>query len=367
MKRLAALTAAALAICAPGAAQAASAEAAPSYREIKEWILACDNTATCVAKFVHDDLGTAKTLPDDAVQGYLSIEREAGPDGELTVTAESMSDDSDAAFDPSKMSLDGKPLTAVWGKDKDDNAVLEGDAARQLIRVIGDGGVLTFTNDGKPQLVSLSGLKAVLLAMDEAQGRLGNETALARAGSAPASAVPPAPPLPVVWMAAMKGDLPDAAGFAAKVRRAQAATLKAHACDAELAGEDNAYPLNDREALVVLGCSMAAYQGSMLVYRAPRAAPAKAQLLVLPRAPTLKANEAEPKGEYTEGEWEADTATFTESAKGRGLADCGVSTSWTFDGEAFHLSGFLRQERCGGPAGDWPTLYRSEVKPRPRE
>jgi hypothetical protein len=364
MQRLNAVGAA-VALSAPllfGAATPAAA-ADPSYREIKDWILACDNGGTCQAKFVLDDMAPTGALPDNASQGYLAISREAGPDGKLIVATQSMADVEHAAFDGAKMDVDGKPLTAAWGTDADGNMVLSGDAARALLAAVADGKVLTFPNNGAPQMISLVGLKAVLLAMDDAQGRVGTVTALARAGDKPASAVPAAPELPEVISAPATGELSGAEAVAAAVRAAQNTTLKAHECDAD-ASQDLAYALNDREALVLLYCRMAAYQGSVLLYRAPRAAPAKAVIVRLPLQPTLKPEDADTQGEYVEGAWDEKTATFTEAAKGRGLADCGLSTDWVFDGQDFHIASFTRQERCGGPPGDWPSLYRSTVKPK---
>jgi hypothetical protein len=71
------------------------------------------------------------------------------------------------------------------------------------------------------------------------------------------------------------------------------------------------------------------------------------------------------QGFHTEVEWDAEHATVFEAAKGRGLADCGSSTSWVFDGTDFRLAEASRMNRCaGGPPGDWPTVYRSKVEVR---
>ncbi|HMM25034.1 MAG TPA: DUF1176 domain-containing protein, partial [Pseudoxanthomonas mexicana] len=47
-------------------------------------------------------------------------------------------------------------------------------------------------------------------------------------------------------------------------------------------------------------------------------------------------------------------------AKGRGLADCGESATWAFDGRDFRLQRYHRLGWCrGGHPGDWPTLWRT--------
>jgi Protein of unknown function (DUF1176) len=342
-------------LIAAGIAYAPVQGAAPEYREIKDWVLTCDNTHSCLAKYVAADYGVADG------GGYLSLERGPGPNAGLTVTVETV--EGDTAPDPTTLHLDGHSLPGfAWKIDlKAQAATLAGDAALRFARAIRDGGKLSFSDDKDAPFVSLSGMKAALLAMDENQGRLGGETALIRTGPKPASAVPAAKPAPVVYAAPARGPLIAAAAFAAQVRRARADTLGTHDCDASQASQDEARPLDAANALVVLGCQEAAYQGSVLIFIAPRNAPAKARQLILPLEPPLSARDTSTEGEYTEGEWDPKTATFSQSAKGRGIADCGESTVWTFDGKEFVLSTYNAQLRCGGPPGDWPTLYRTRT------
>ncbi len=70
----------------------------------------------------------------------------------------------------------------------------------------------------------------------------------------------------------------------------------------------------------------------------------------------------ESRGEYGSADYDPATATFSTSAKGRGIADCGESASWVFDGKDFHLAEATWQDRCGGgSAGDWPVIWRSRT------
>ncbi len=340
-------------IAAPAAADGLGAP--PVYREIKDWVLACDNTRVCFAKYDAADEGAASG-------GYLSITRYPGPGGALVVSLEA--DEDGAAPDPRSLKLDGRSLgaNAVWDA-KAQTATPNGDAALGFLRAIADGKVLSYSNGQGTPNVSLSGMKAVLLAMDEDQGRLDGQTALARPGAKPASAVLAALPVPVVYAKPAAPPLAGGPALAARVRRAQAAVLARHDCDPDLARSDEADPLSDHEALVILGCVSGAYQTSVMIFRAPRAAPEKSSLIVLPLQPTLTAADSPPedRGEYVaEGGWDRKSATFTESAKGRGLADCGQSTAWVFDGAQFHVASFSRLDRCGGgPPGDWSTVYRT--------
>jgi hypothetical protein len=331
--------------------------AQPAYREIKDWVLACDNTHACFAKYDAADDGPGGG-------GYLSVAREAGPAGALVVTLEGDQENS-VLPGPGGPRLDGRPLAGyAWAKDaKAGTWTLKGDAALRFVRAIGNGSKLTYSAAKAAPYVSLSGMKAALLAMDENQGRLGGVTALARAGPQPASAAPAAPLLPVVYARPVKDDLPNAAAFAAAVRKAAAKVLDDHACDADQASRDEAHALDAANAIVILGCMEAAYQGSLLAFEAPRNAPGKARQLFMPLEPRLDSKDStNSDGEYTEGAWDPKTAAFTQSAKGRGVADCGSSTTWTWNGQAFQLSDYNALARCGGgPPGDWPTIYRTRV------
>lgn len=207
--------------------------------------------------------------------------------------------------------------------------------------------------------LSLRGLAAVLLAMDEAQARIGNASALMRPGPAPASATPPPVRPPRVRVAPPAPPLTNATALVAAMRRLHAKAFAAHGCDRDPDGEDAAYPLTTSDAIVVLGCGRFAYQASVLVFRTPRDRSAAATLVKLPNPPAARAADSESAGEYVEGSYDPATQIFSEMSKGRGMADCGSATEWTFDGTAFRVSAFRWQDRCAGTPGDWPILYRT--------
>jgi hypothetical protein len=347
---------------AAGAATAAPAPgllgAPPVYLEVKDWVLACDNTRVCFAKYDVADAGG----------GYLSLARDAGPAGNLVVSLEATEDG--AVPNPRTLTLDGQALPAnpAWKIDANaQTATLDGAAALAFVHAIAGGKTLAYSDGQTTTTVSLNGMTAALLAMDQDQGRLDGVTALARPGPKPASAVPAALPVPILHPAPAKTPLAGAAAFASEVRKTKGNLLRQHDCDDGMTRDDKAAALNDADAIVLLGCVQGAYQASVMTFRAPRAAPQRAVQLIMPIQPTMKASDFPPGsgGEYVaEDGWDAKTATFVESDKGRGMADCGQSTEWVFDGAAFHVDSFSRLDRCGGgPPGDWPTIYRTTISP----
>jgi len=339
----------------PGAAYTKPGEGQPVYREIGDWIVGCDNTRDCVAKLVPDD-DTAASGAYDATVAFV-ISRAAGPTGEidLELTAET-------PFDPHDVSIAGGPLTVGLGWQRDDDgktARLTGVSAVRFLRAIRNARALTLSRNRDARAVSLRGLAGVLLTIDDLQGRIGNTSALARPGPLSAAKTPPAIAAPAEKRAPPARPLANAGDLARRVRASQTAVLKAHECDPDTASDDTADPLNEREAIVLIGCGRFAYQGSVLAFIVPRDAPARGRLLILSKMLPVRANLGED-GEYIGGSFDLGTVTLSALAKGRALADCGSSADWTYDGTAFRLSALSMQQRCGGrDDDDWPVLYRT--------
>ena len=135
----------------------------PVYREIGEWLVACDNTRQCVAKYVlgdHD--GDTSAFNEDA---GLTISREAGPSGDILVEVTSGS-----KFDPGTIRVDGMALVGRFTWDSDDEgrgASIDGDAAMAFVRRLRDASAASWSGSGHASTISLRGLAAVLVAMDE--------------------------------------------------------------------------------------------------------------------------------------------------------------------------------------------------------
>lgn len=329
---------------------------APRYREIGDWILGCDNTRRCVARYVPN---TADGVPGgDSDLFSMMIVREEGPLG-LQVRLTGF-----GSFDTSDMLIDGRAApNAAWvdGDDHRDTMVHDEEAFR-FLRGIVNGRELTFPSRTLRQRVSLQGLTAVLLAMDEAQGRLGDQSAFVRTGPKPFGSAPRALAPPV--MAVRKStELPAGDALAAAVRRGQTALLELHACDLTTGTGDEAHLLRDGQAVVLIGCGRFAYQTSSLAFTVDPRDSGTARLLILPQPPLVPAPDSvDALGEYVSLAFDRKRSTLTEFSKGRGMADCGSLTEWAFDGTIFRLSAFAWQQRCGGEPEQWLTLYRSDLK-----
>jgi hypothetical protein len=296
----------------------------------------------------------------------MTVHRAAGPAGKLSVTFDTEKSVADLG-----VLLDGKPFDLDWHRqigtpkaDDDPSVTFADRTAYEILRGIRNGKLLSFgaAGDTDAPAISLDGLAGVLLLMDDVQGRIGTETALARVGPAPAATVPPEPPLPAspkppTAPAKLSDD--KAKALVATIRASPSLMTPAD-CDADIAdADDQAYPLTTDTALVLIDCLHGAYQSSSVAFLAPIDHSEKASRLTL--AVPL---EKDPVDYVTEGNYDPDTGTLTMAAKGRGLADCGMSATWVFDGARFQLTDLARQDRCGGEPGDWPTLWRSVGVPK---
>ena len=329
----------------------------PRYLEVGDWLVACDNTRKCIAKYVPADRD-GDTNPYDEDAG-LTISRKAGPSGAVSVDATS-----GRRFDPATIHVDAAAAdrSLRWkAYDEGRGARIDGAAAVALVRGMRNAETVSWSDSQHRIVVSLRGLAAVLVAMDEAQGRIGNVDALGRPGPRSASTAPAAVAPPIVRRGPKLQPMATSTTLVATLRRTQAAVLKSHGCDQEAGTDDSADRLDGHRAIVLLGCGRFAYQTSVLAFLVPLNRPEAAKLLILPTPMSPAAPDPDAIGEYVGGGYDANTRVFSTYAKGRGMADCGESAEWTWDGVAFRLTAHSLQQRCGGGPGNWPTLFRTRA------
>jgi hypothetical protein len=337
-----------------GAAAAALPTQPPAsvYRQIKDWTLVCDNTRYCEAKgLVEGDHAT------------MRIEREAGPATHINLVIDALGE-----LRPDALRVDDKPTALQkidWNRSgrpdlSETQLSVSHQEARRALAALLEGNKLALGASAQDAGISLIGLKAILLAMDELQGRLDTPGALIRSGPLAESRV--APPLALPYLPA-RPILPLAApqGFVAAVREARKDAVAAACTPALDKPKDEARALSTKEMLVFLECRRGAYQSEYLVYRVAREDPKQVAPLILPIAAGIAQTFEET---LSQPEWDLESGTLTVGAKGRGVADCGYWAKWRFDGEGFALAEYHEQRICAGRPWDWPALYRSKASKR---
>jgi hypothetical protein len=224
-----------------------------------------------------------------------------------------------------------------------------------------DSAIVFVAGDRRWQL-SDRGASAVLLKMDEFQGRLGTAGALVRKGTNDEASVRPPLPAPVVVVptrpVTAAADLALADDPA--LRRAVLATTNDEDCAAQFAGADEARDDDEGDwglerltadtLLVWATCWTAAYNTGSGYW-------------VVGDKPPYRATLVTTKGsEYANGE-------ISAAQKGRGLGDCWSSDTWSWDGKAFVHTASATTGQCklvaAGGAWELPTIVTTVEPSKP--
>lgn len=308
-------------------------------KTFQDWIAACDNGLSCV--------GIGLQSQEDG-EAYAVLRRAAGPTATPSLSLHLILPDGSHAKEVTVTGTGGAGFGPRTYPASSEESVLgvrvpEADLA-PLTAVIRDGSSLTLTAGGSTETISLRGAAAALLAIDDAQGRVGTVTALARPGTGPASSVPAGPALPRSEGKALRslGPVPP--------RPAAIKVTDDPSCQAI---DDIAIDLGG--GMSVRGvCDYAAAYNTGFRFWLVNGKSAKPLSFQIPGIemddPAVLANPSVAK----------DGHTLEAYDLGRGLGDCGDRQSWAWTGSAFVLTAYASMDPCAGVMPeDWPVLYRS--------
>lgn len=318
-----------------------------------DWELACDNTGTCrAAGYQPGDSGpavsvllTRKAGPGQPVRGQVQL-GEPADDAARAKTAPALQ---------LAIHIDGKKAGVLsTGAEPAD---LPQRAVSALLAALPRAAVIEFSAGRQRWQLSDKGSAAVLLKMDDFQGRVGTRGALVQAGSASEERVPKALATPVVtavrWAKAVPGKILLAEQQAEPLRKALRATLGERDYCPELTDGDeeplSVRRLDARRLLVATRCGTGAYNISDGYWVVDDTAGVKPVLVT------------------TSGS-EIDEPHIVESHKGRGIGDCRTSATWTWDGVRFvqtsmSSTGMCRMVAAGG-AWELPRIVSDVRGPR---
>ncbi|MEJ8835982.1 DUF1176 domain-containing protein [Ramlibacter sp. AN1133] len=310
----------------------------------KDWELACDNTRTCRA---------AGYQPDEAPPAVsVLLTREAGPARPLSAqVAIGTYDDSKATAMPAQVevTIGGRSFGAIALKADDGTGTLNATQVAALLQGLLRSDDIAFVAQRERWRLSSDGAAAVLLRMDDVQGRLGTTGALVRKGGNGEQGVLPPVARPVVRTAAISGAAPREALAIAVLRSLRKAPddcpdLK------EPSEAPRAWRLDAHRVLVSARCWLAAYNFGYGFWVANDKPPYRAVAVT-----------------YNGTEFEPERSRILSMQKGRGLGDCFAMEHWVWDGARFvhteeATTGMCRLVAAGGP---WmlPTLVSEVVPP----
>lgn len=324
-----------------GAGVASAADQQGTQFEHKDWQLACDNTGTC----------RAAGYQEDGVQPAVSmlLVRSAGAHQALTGQIRLGSyDESDSAMADGVAELAIKVNGRAVGKAVFDGSadayMLPRSVMPALLAALQQSSSVTFWSGNKAWKLSSAGASAVLLKMDDVQGRLGTVGAIVRKGSKrEESVVPPtAPPLVVAApVSPASGQAVLNAAQRSALWKALQRVTSADDCAALHGGgaggqaaELDVQRLSGTRLIASMVCQTGAYNQSSTFWLV-NAAP--------PYAPVVAVDHA---SDYADGE-------ISSSQKGRGLGDCWTADTWIWDGVRFvptlhATTGMCRLVAAGG-------------------
>ncbi|WP_295574126.1 DUF1176 domain-containing protein [Stenotrophomonas maltophilia] len=311
-----------------------------------DWTLACDNTRTCRAAGYQQDEG-------DAPPVSVLLTRAAGPGQRVDAQLLLGQYDEQSPRPPAQaqLQINGKDLGRL--QLQDGGATLSAAQTDALLAALTRSSRIEVIGNGQQRwTLSDRGASAVLLKMDEFQGRLGTTGALIRKGSTSEGKVLPALPVPVVVLAKL-----------APTRAGDAALEKSSALRAALR---SATPGDDCSAISAEGDPMISEPQELTVTRL-----SKDKVLVSTLCWRAAYNEgygfwvANDKAPFqpvlvTTSGTDNDGSTISAWQKGRGLGDCGWTADWGWDGKRFvqtseATSGLCRMVTAGG-AWEMPTI-----------
>jgi len=300
-----------------------------------DWELACDNTRTCRAAGYHSD------ADDDGHRLSVLLTRKAGPDEPVTGQLMIAQTDQVPILDspPPVLELALRINEKTVGQVTVPKSSLVIDLTpRQvtaLLAALVRASRIEFAHDANDSWrLSDAGAAAVLLKMDEFQGRVGTSGALVRKGKKAEISVLPPLPVPVIEVARFHPPVPGDELFVEK----NSASLIEAICSIE--GEDDcpflseegevsfkgegslsATRLTETKMLLSANCWRGAYnsgEGYWVINSTP------------PWRPVLVTDIG---GGYAGND--ISGGVISSSQKGRGLGDCWSLNEWTWDGKQF--------------------------------
>lgn len=337
----------------------ACVKADPLQKSFSDWQVTCNNAAFCVARNIPGDKGLVMTIARHAGvndRPLLRIDYGSAYSGELP--GGPLQDN--LLLDQRRLRPDFKH----WTVEPHHLATSNPIAIDEFLAQILDADAIQLTYNAQAT-ISLHGLKAALLLVDDVQGRVNGMSAWIKRGSRALWDVPPQPPLP---------QLPDMGAPPAALTREETSglldygtwRLNSDACSLDpMRREVNVAPLTDSKALLMVSCEMGAYNVIDLAFEVTRAAPyvARGISLTLPFTPPR----GERQLELINADYDASTGQLYTFSKGRGLGDCGAATRWRFNGTDFTLAEYAEESTCDAwhSSDDWPTLWVSQPPPAP--
>lgn len=320
-------------------AASASGNSEPAQFESKDWELQCDNTGTCRAAGYQ-----AEGDFDHLVS--LLIVRAAGPRAPLKMTLQT--GDESPAEGRLRISVAGVAVDGL----RPAMAHISPLDSKRLLPALLRASSADVSTPASHWTLSLAGLNAVLLKMDEAQGRLDTPGALIRKGHGRSEASVPGPvAAPVIDNRLPVHAKPGDTALAPQVFAALDLKDARENCndgDKLSVSDLHVRRLTDNTLLASLECGTGAYNAITYNWLVADAPPWRSTAI------------------DADGDFDARDGSIKSVFKGRGIADCISSTTWHLTPGGFVKTAASGDGMCrgfGGGAWDMPSYVTRLAHP----
>ncbi|WP_026112010.1 DUF1176 domain-containing protein [Winslowiella toletana] len=330
----------------------ASVRAEPLQKTFSDWQVTCNNLNFCEARSTSGENSLVMSVSRHAGSNdrpLLRIDYGNQYTGELS--GGSLKDN--LLLDQQRL----RPDLKHWAVEPHHLSTSYAISIDEFLAQIMDADEIQLTY--RPQAtISLHGMKAALLLMDDIQGRVNGMSAWVRRGDRVTFDVPPEPSPP---------QLQRAEHAPAPLTREESnglidfATWRVNTDECSLdpmRREVSVAPLTDNKALLLVSCEMGAYNIIYLAFEVTRTLPYVARGISL-ELPFTPPNRTEKQMELINAEYDAASGQLMTFSKGRGLGDCGNTSRWQFNGQRFVLADYAEETTCDNWHGsdEWPTLW----------
>lgn len=339
---------------------ATCSQAQPLQKIFSDWQITCNNLNYCVARNVPGDNGLVMTISRHAGGSDHSLLRiDYGNEYTSELNGSALKDN---------LLLDGrrlKPDLKHWEVQPHHLSTVHAISIDEFLAQTMDANSIQLLY--RPAAtISLHGMKAALLLMDEVQGRLNNISAWIRRGHRPISEVPPEPLTPVIVPPAHP---PSSLTRVESNGLIDFGTWRVNTDECSLdpqRREVSVSPLDDKKALLLVSCEMGAYNVIDLAYEVSRTEPYLARRITL-TLPFMPAANSLKQLDLVNAAFDPDTSQLMTFSKGRGLGDCGIASRWQYTSGGFVLVEYAQEQTCDVWHGsdDWPTLWTSTTQSQP--
>nr|WP_315400988.1 DUF1176 domain-containing protein [uncultured Duganella sp.] len=324
------------------------AGAGPVHVAFQDWEMACDNTRACEA------VGFAPQ--DDGVPPVtLWLARAAGAGAAVAAKLTASAADDAPAAGPLTLRVGG----LTWG-GLPSGAVLSPAQIAGLVPALLDAQEADVTDGKNTWRLSLAGIKAALLKIDDVQGRVGGVTALVKPGAKPAGAALPPLPAPVLRRLVPPPTRAQDVALLPRIVKKLPKGGCGYAPDLDGQADDRLYRLSSTRLLVLVECGRGAYQSEFAAW-------------VVDDKPPHAARPAGLGDKMVDGQAHGGAVTailnpdydggrLSSYAKGRGINDCGYQQQWVWTANGFQMSAAASSLLCRGvPGGYSLTDWRAQA------